>query len=78
VRYLHKLFEPEGVSVSEWIRNKRLDHCQRDLLNPALADQTIVTIAARWGLTNGAQFSRLFRATYGCSPREHRSRTALQ
>ncbi len=78
VRYLHKLFEPEGVSVSEWIRNKRLDHCRRDLLNPALADQTIVTIAARWGLTNGAHFSRLFRATYGCSPREHRGRTALQ
>jgi AraC-like DNA-binding protein len=76
VRYLHKLFEPEGVSVSEWIRHKRLDHCQRDLVNPALADQTIVTIAGRWGLTNGAHFSRLFRATYGCSPREYRSRGA--
>jgi AraC-like DNA-binding protein len=74
VRYLHKLFESEGVSVSEWIRHKRLDHCQRDLVNPGLADQTIITIAGRWGLTNGAHFSRLFRATYGCSPREYRSR----
>jgi AraC-like DNA-binding protein len=74
VRYLHKLFEPEGMTVSEWIRNKRLDHCQRDLLNPALEDQTIGTIASRWGLTNGAHFSRLFRATYGCSPRVYRQR----
>jgi AraC-like DNA-binding protein len=77
VRYLHKLFEPEGVSVSEWVRQKRLDHCQRDLLNPAFADQAIVTIASRWGLTNGAHFSRLFRAMYGCSPREYRGRTAV-
>ena len=74
VRYLHKLFEPEGQSVSEWVRNRRLDHCQRDLVNPSLADQTIVSIAGRWGLTNGAHFSRLFRATYGCSPREYRHR----
>ena len=76
VRYLHKLFEPEGVSVSEWIRHRRLDRCQRDLANPALAHQTIVTIASRWGLTNGPHFSRLFRARYGCSPREYRSRAA--
>jgi AraC-like DNA-binding protein len=76
VRYLHKLFEPEGESVSEWIRNRRLDRCQRDLANPALAHQTIVTIASRWGLTNGPHFSRLFRARYGCSPREYRRRTA--
>jgi AraC-like DNA-binding protein len=76
VRYLHKLFEHEGASVSEWIRHRRLDRCQRDLANPALAHQTIVTIASRWGLTNGAHFSRLFRARYGCSPREYRARIA--
>jgi len=76
VRYLHKLFEPEGVSVSEWIRHRRLDRCQRDLANPALAHQAIVTIASRWGLTNGPHFSRLFRSRYGCSPREYRARIA--
>jgi AraC-like DNA-binding protein len=74
VRYLHKLFVPEGASVSEWIRHRRLDRCQRDLANPALAHQTIVTIASRWGLTNGPHFSRLFRSRYGCSPREYRAR----
>jgi AraC-like DNA-binding protein len=74
VRYLHKLFKPEGVSVSEWIRHRRLERCQRDLVDPALADQTIVAIAGRWGFTNGPHFSRLFRAAYSCSPREFRAR----
>ena len=69
-------FESEGASVSEWIRHRRLDRCQRDLANPALAHQTIVAIAGRWGLTNGPHFSRLFRSRYGCSPREYRARAA--
>jgi AraC-like DNA-binding protein len=30
-------------------------------------------IAARWGLADSSHFSRLFRATYGMSPREFRS-----
>ena len=34
VRYLHKLFEPEGVSVSEWVRQKRLDHCSATSSTP--------------------------------------------
>jgi AraC-like DNA-binding protein len=74
VRYLHKLFEQEGVSVSELIRHRRLDACRRDLGDPALAHQTIMSVAARWGLTNGPHFSRLFRARYGCSPRDYRRR----
>lgn len=71
-RYLHKLFEAEGTSVSAWIRAARLDHCRRDLLDPALAHQTILSIATHWGLPGPQHFSRLFRATYGCSPRELR------
>jgi len=72
VRYLHKLFEAEGATVCEWIRNRRLEHCRRDLADPALRSETIATIAARWGLTNPAHFSRAFRDAYSCSPREFR------
>ena len=71
-RYLHKLFEAEGMSVCQWIRAARLDRCRRDLVDPALADQTILEIASRWGLTGPQHFSRLFRATYGCSPSDYR------
>ena len=41
-RYLHKLFESEGTSVCRWIRETRLERCRRDLLDPALDDDTIL------------------------------------
>jgi AraC-like DNA-binding protein len=75
-RYLHKLFEAEGTSVCRWIRASRLERCRRDLLDPALAHQTILEIASRWGLTGPQHFSRLFRATYGCSPSDYRRGTS--
>jgi AraC-like DNA-binding protein len=71
-RYLHRVFESEGLSVCEFIRSSRLDRCRRDLLDPALADQPIHAIASRWGLTSAPHFSRLFRDAYGCSPRHFR------
>lgn len=72
-RYLHKLFRREEHSVSETIRRARLERCRRDLGDPALAGQTIASIAMRWGMRDAAHFSRLFRDAYGCSPREHRA-----
>ena len=74
LRSLHRLWEPKDVSVSEWIRELRLARCRRDLAEPALAHESIGTIASRWGMLNAAHFSRMYRAAYGCSPREHRLR----
>jgi AraC-like DNA-binding protein len=71
-RYLHRLFETEGVSVCDWIRRARLDRCRRELVDPMFAHETILSIAGRWGLASAPHFSRLFRAAYGCSPREYR------
>ena len=71
-RYLHKLFEAEGTSVCRWIRASRLERCRRDLLDPALAHETILEIASRWGLPGPQHFSRLFRSEYGCPPSELR------
>ncbi len=73
-RYLHKLYEAEGQTVAGSIRRARLERCRRDLADPASATQTITDIAARWGMPDPAHFSRLFRAAYGCSPRELRAR----
>jgi AraC-like DNA-binding protein len=71
-RYLYKLFEPQQTSVAGWIRRRRLERCRRDLLDPTLADRPVSAIAARWGLTNAAHFSRAFRAAYGVAPSEYR------
>jgi AraC-like DNA-binding protein len=48
VRFLHRLFETEQTTVSEWIRSRRLERCARDLLDPALAGEPITAIGARW------------------------------
>jgi AraC-like DNA-binding protein len=72
-RHLQKLFKADGMTVTDWIRERRLAGCRRDLRDPAQADETILGIATRWGLTNPAHFSRSFRAVYGCSPSEFRA-----
>jgi AraC-like DNA-binding protein len=71
-RYLHRLFEGEGITVSEWIRDQRLERCRRDLRDPLLRHDSVLSIATRWGLPNPAHFSRVYRAAYGHSPREER------
>jgi AraC-like DNA-binding protein len=68
LRSLYKLFEGEPTSVAGLIRQRRLERCRRDLLDPSLAGLPVSAIAARWGLTNAAHFSRAFRAAYGMSP----------
>jgi AraC-like DNA-binding protein len=68
LRSLYKLFEGEPASVAGLIRERRLERCRRDLLDPSLAGLPVSAIAARWGLTNAAPFSRAFRAAYGVSP----------
>jgi AraC-like DNA-binding protein len=72
VRHLHGLFQGRGCSVSSWIRSRRLDRCQRDLLDPILAGVPVATIASRWGFNDPAHFSRVFRQTYGQSPSDYR------
>jgi AraC-like DNA-binding protein len=74
VRYLQKLFEDEGETVSGWIRTRRMEHCRRDLAEAQFAELPVSSVAARWGLLDAAHFSRLFKATYGLPPTEYRVR----
>lgn len=73
--YLDRLFEDEPRTVTETIRDARLERCRRDLADPRLADRTILDIALSWGFTSAAHFSRAFRAHYGMSPRDARGGT---
>ncbi|ALG10783.1 helix-turn-helix domain-containing protein [Kibdelosporangium phytohabitans] len=72
VGYLHKLFRAESTSVSKMIRERRLEQCRRDLVAPIARDKTVGAIGAQWGFVDAAHFSRVFKATYGVSPREYR------
>jgi AraC-like DNA-binding protein len=73
-RYVHKLFAAEGTTACVWIRTRRLEHCRRDLADPALTTRSVSVVAAAWGLPDPSRFSRLFREAYQVSPREYRLR----
>lgn len=75
-RQLYTLFSGQQVGVSGWIRARRLDRCRRDLADPALRDDSILTIATRWGFKDAAHFSRTFSAAFGRSPRAYRHSAA--
>ncbi|MEO3767817.1 helix-turn-helix transcriptional regulator [Streptomyces sp. B5E4] len=75
VSYLHRIFRAhtEGrQTVAGWIRRQRLEQARRDLADPVLAAVPVHRIAARWGYTHAAAFTRSFRAAYGVTPREYR------
>ena len=72
-RYLHRLFEDDGSTVSSWIRQRRLEGFRRDLTDPSRRDEMVTNLGVRWGLTNPAHLSRLFRDAYGLSPTEYRA-----
>ncbi|MFE7593366.1 helix-turn-helix domain-containing protein [Kitasatospora sp. NPDC057512] len=73
VRYLHRLFEDEGVTVSRLVRQRRLEACARELGRHGRTAPTVAAVAQRWGFVNPAHFSRAFRVAYGVSPRDWRS-----
>jgi AraC-like DNA-binding protein len=73
VRQLHRLFQAEGTTPAAWIRRQRLEHCRRELVDPALADRPVVAIGARWGYPDPATFSRAFRREFGLPPGEYRN-----
>lgn len=67
-RTLHRLFAAEEWTVSETIRNLRLDAVRADLLNPNLAGRSIMAIAATHGYYDQAHLTRAFRTRFGTTP----------
>ena len=67
-----------GTTVSQWVRERRLEHIRRDLIDPRRSSEGIAAIAASWGFADASHFSKAFRAHVGVSPssyREHHVRT---
>ena len=73
-RQLHRLFQSTGYTVCGWIRRNRLDRCAASLRNPLEVGRSITAIALEQGFRDSAQFSRLFRETFGVAPRAYRVR----
>lgn len=71
-RQLYNLFAETGVSVAQWIKQRRLSECKRQLSDPMLAHESVTTIARRWTFDEAPYFSRIFKETYGVTPSQWR------
>lgn len=69
-RYLHSLFAGTNTTVSQYIRNCRLQAAAEALRMPS--EQRLSVISYRLGFSDQAQFSRQFREKYGKTPSAYR------
>ncbi|MQA10980.1 MAG: helix-turn-helix domain-containing protein [Pseudonocardiaceae bacterium] len=70
LRALHGLFEDTGESVAALVRRSRLARCRSDLEQPGTG--TVTEIAFRWGFSDAAHFSNVFKREFGVTPRDWR------
>lgn len=72
-RYLHELFSDTNKTVSQFIREERLI-AARDAIavSPTLP---LAEIAYRYGFSDQAQFSRLFKSLFGLTPSDWRKQS---
>ncbi|MFC0399880.1 acetamidase/formamidase family protein [Paraburkholderia rhizosphaerae] len=77
-RYLQKLFETVGQSFSAYLRQRRLERCRAELVDPLYERMSISDICFRWGFNDPAHFSRSFREQYQMSPRVFRHEASLE
>ncbi|MEV5550673.1 helix-turn-helix domain-containing protein [Streptomyces sp. NPDC052309] len=73
VRYLHRLFESEGITVGKLIQQSRVERCARELTRRGRVNPSITAVALRWGFRSPAHFSRAFKAVHGHAPRQWRT-----
>jgi AraC family transcriptional activator of tynA and feaB len=76
VRYANAVLAQEGTSIMRLIQARRLARCRRALDDPSQAHRTVSEIAYGWGFSDMTHFGRRFRAAYGASPSEYRSRAS--
>jgi len=72
LRYLHQLFRLTDMSVSEWLRLRRLQRCSDLLASPRNANRSITEIAYSMGFSSSSHFSNLFRAQFNVRPSDVR------
>jgi AraC-like DNA-binding protein len=72
-RHLHRVFDGLSTTPAGWIRQRRLERCRREIVDPRGA--SITEIAYRWGFREPGTFSKIFRREFGVCPRELRRGT---
>lgn len=72
-RYVHKLFEREGTTYTQFVLSQRLDRAYRMLRDPRLVKTGIGAIAYEAGFGDISYFNRVFRRHYNATPSDIRN-----
>lgn len=72
LRYLQNLFQEVNNTPSNWILERRLEKCYRDLLDPLLVDKRVSEIAFDCGFNDLSHFCHKFKAAFSISASEFR------
>lgn len=72
-RYVHKLFEGEGLTFSTFVLGRRLSRAHRMLSDQRLGDRSISSVAFDVGFGDISYFNRAFRRRYNATPSEIRN-----
>jgi len=75
---VHRAWEGEADSLTNWIWSMRLQGAEQDLRRLAYHHKTITEIAYHWGFSSSAHFSRAFRQRFGVPPKEARESMRAQ
>jgi AraC-like DNA-binding protein len=67
-RHVHRAFEGEAETLSQYILRRRLERCRQDLSAPQLGRRSITEVAFSWGFNNASHFSRVFKRQFGFPP----------
>jgi AraC-like DNA-binding protein len=71
-RYVHKLFESEGTTLSRFVLAQRLTRIHRMLADPRYDGSTIGALAYQAGFGDLSTFNREFRRRFGSTPSDVR------
>ncbi|UVK56177.1 helix-turn-helix transcriptional regulator [Mesorhizobium sp. AR02] len=72
-RYIRKLFEGEGTSLSDFMLGQRLLRAHRMLSDPRHSGRSITAIAFEAGFNDSSYFNRAFRRRYDATPSDVRA-----
>ncbi|MDB5552325.1 MAG: hypothetical protein JWL86_2309 [Rhizobium sp.] len=77
-RYLQRLFECDGRTFSEFLRDSRLDLAIEELRRDDMAGTSISAIAYDCGFSDLSHFNRCFRRRFGLTPSDVRAAALLR
>jgi AraC-like DNA-binding protein len=70
VRQIYKAFAEAGLSLEQWIIDRRLEAARTRLTSAEGRRRSIAAVARACGFRDASHFARRFRAAYGMTPHE--------